>query len=226
MTLKTSITIGLAAAMLVFGVEAASAAVSPDQQKKDFWNYDARTGEKVTNSSPDLAPQDLGTLVSTSGTKSRVGARPAASFYTPQALQAMSSNWAAKGRLQSDVNFPPDVFERTVAAHIAALPNVSVYPDAFERAVNTHLATQSNVSTYRDAFERAIASRIESGPLVGHTDRYELDLPNGPVATTITGSGREIEWPQLGIGFGIGMALMIGLILALRLTRSRPLAHG
>jgi hypothetical protein len=38
-------------------------------------------------------------------------------------------------------------------------------------------------------------------------------------------SGREIEWPQIGIGFGIGLLLAAGLYLAMRFTRIRPLAH-
>ena len=32
-----------------------------------------------------------------------------------------------------------------------------------------------------------------------------------PEQVSATSSGREIEWPQLGIGFGIGIALMLGL---------------
>ncbi len=36
---------------------------------------------------------------------------------------------------------------------------------------------------------------------------------------------RDIEWPQVGIGLGIGVLLMIGLYLALKATRQRPLAH-
>lgn len=41
-----------------------------------------------------------------------------------------------------------------------------------------------------------------------------------------TSSGTEIDWPQIGIGFGIGILSVLGLILAVRLTRSRTLAHG
>jgi hypothetical protein len=37
--------------------------------------------------------------------------------------------------------------------------------------------------------------------------------------------GREIEWPQVGIGLGIGILLGLGLWLALRYSRVRPLAH-
>jgi len=44
-------------------------------------------------------------------------------------------------------------------------------------------------------------------------------------AETPSLSGREIEWSQLGIGVLIGTVFALGLILAVRFTRSRPLAH-
>ena len=37
--------------------------------------------------------------------------------------------------------------------------------------------------------------------------------------------GTEVEWPTVGIGFGIGLVLALGLYLAMRVTRTRPLAH-
>ena len=79
---------------------------------------------------------------------------------------------------------------------------------------------------YSDAHERAVSQGINSAPPAGHIDRYELDLPSGLTSVATTGTGTEIEWPQLGIGFGVGMTFVLGLILALRFTRSRPLAHG
>jgi hypothetical protein len=62
----------------------------------------------------------------------------------------------------------------------------------------------------------------------GYVDANERAVPpvsNTSVSVTPTGSGRDIEWPQLGIGFGIGIALVLGLILAMRTTRGRELAH-
>jgi hypothetical protein len=77
-----------------------------------------------------------------------------------------------------------------------------------------------------DAFERAVIANERSKPVIVVDDRFRLD-PNtgvepGPVQTTNT---RDIEWPQVGIGLGIGVLLMIGLYMALRATRQRPLAH-
>jgi hypothetical protein len=66
---------------------------------------------------------------------------------------------------------------------------------------------ETDLSTYRDGPERAV-------------------LPSAPVQTTATSdSGRQIEWPQLGIGFGLGILLAVGLWLAMRVTKFRPLAH-
>ena len=50
-------------------------------------------------------------------------------------------------------------------------------------------------------------------------------LGNPPASDSAVGSGSEIEWPQVGIGLGIGALLMIGLYLAVKGTRQRTLAH-
>jgi hypothetical protein len=69
------------------------------------------------------------------------------------------------------------------------------------------LATAAtDLSSYRDGPERAV-------------------LPAAPVQTASSDSGRQIEWQQLGIGFGLGILLVAGLWLAMRVTKVRPLAH-
>jgi hypothetical protein len=77
-----------------------------------------------------------------------------------------------------------------------------------------------------DAFERAVIANERSKPVIVVDDRFRLDPSTGgepgPVQTTNT---RDIEWPQVGIGLGIGVLLMIGLYMALKATRQRPLAH-
>ncbi|HWQ24710.1 MAG TPA: hypothetical protein VNK94_11450 [Gaiellaceae bacterium] len=102
-------------------------------------------------------------------------------------------------------------------------PSVAVAPDWFERAAQN--ALREGRAGYLDAAQRARMAPIRSGAPAGHVDRYELDLPTGPVAASPTGDGRELEWPQLGIGFGLGILLAFGLVLAARLTRFRPLTH-
>ena len=49
---------------------AAIAPATAQAQPTDFWNYDPKTGEKIANSSPGVAPEELATLSSvSSGTK-------------------------------------------------------------------------------------------------------------------------------------------------------------
>jgi hypothetical protein len=219
MTLKTSFSIGLAAAMLVLGVQTASARLTPDadqQKRTDFWNYDARTGEKTANTSPRLGPQDLAALVSTSGSDSSTAIRT------------------------------PDVFERAVAAHVAAQSNVSRYPDVVDRAVAAKLAHESSIIVSPDAVDRALASRLDQAPrpivspdAVDRAVRARADYggnrrfddrfntgSNEPAPVSATTSGDGIEWPQIGVAFGLGIMLSLGLGLALRMTRGRRLVHG
>jgi hypothetical protein len=89
--------------------------------------------------------------------------------------------------------------------------------DAWDR---TAPAPQS--STYRDAGQRSTFPVTGSD---GYVDANQRGV--GPVNPTVspTSSGTDIEWPQVGIGLGIGIALAFGLLLMLRATRQRPLAH-
>jgi hypothetical protein len=51
-------------------------------------------------------------------------------------------------------------------------------------------------------------------------------LGNAPASATAVGSDSDIGWPQLlGVGFGVGMAVLLGLVLTVRFGRSHPVAH-
>jgi hypothetical protein len=106
----------------------------------------------------------------------------------------------------------PDVVERAVAQKQGRAPTPGSYPDVVERAVAQKLGSESALGSYPDVLERAVAARETGNAL--------------PAPVRATGSGRELEWPQIGIRFGVGIVLMLGLWLALRLLRGRPLAHG
>jgi len=99
----------------------------------------------------------------------------------------------------------------------------SGYKDAFERIVEPQsikalearseglnriygLGEYAPTNSYRDAHERAVPP-----------------TPSTPVSVTV--SNRDVEWPQVGVGFGIGIVLALGLFLAMKATRQRPLAH-
>lgn len=136
----------------------------------------------------------------------------------------------------------PDAFERAVSARETGRSGLASMPDAFERAV---LASQRGpgravpadahgraalagdrgqpaVSTYPDAFER---HAYAGSTLRVVSDSHQRATPaSTPVAGPVS-TGRDIEWPQIAIGFGIGVLLSLALMTALRLGRTRPLAH-
>jgi hypothetical protein len=80
------------------------------------------------------------------------------------------------------------------------------YFHANELATAAQSGGGTDLSSYRDGPERAV-------------------LPSAPIQNASSDSGRQIEWPQLGIGFGVGILLVAGLWLAMRVTKFRPLAH-
>ena len=75
----------------------------------------------------------------------------------------------------------------------------------------------------------ASASAVGSGSEIEYPGGYPQSghgyLGNPPASASAVGSGSEIDWPQLGIGFGVGMAVLLGLILTVRIGRSHPVAH-
>ena len=143
-----------------------------------------------------------------------VGIAVAALIFVPTAL--------AEGRLagSQELSGVADVYANERAT-LVDQPVVGVVsrPDSHETATPF---------TYQDAGERA--SRISTTPtrdvvvLSGedHTSFQPVET-SAPVASS--GSGRDIAWSQLGIGLGIGVVLAFGLMLALKATRQRPLAH-
>jgi hypothetical protein len=114
----------------------------------------------------------------------------------------------------------------TFAIGLAVAALVSVQAASAQQDVSDR--AQQDPIAYSDAHQRALSgdNGTNSAPPAGHIDRYEVDLPSGPASLEATGTGTEIEWPQLGIGFGVGMVFLLGLILVVRFGRGRPLAHG
>jgi hypothetical protein len=128
------------------------------------------------------------------------------------------------GSQESSAAVAPDAFERAVAARQLNRPLVSV-PDSHDFGVQAETG-------YIDAGERALrvgrvqpATTQETPGLFGGDDNVRPSPSDVPASTPTVSSGRDVEWPQIGIGFGIGIALVLGLILALRAMRIRPLAH-
>jgi hypothetical protein len=90
---------------------------------------------------------------------------------------------------------------------------------------DSHDIVRTPESTYLDAADRA--HRIDVVVPTAFTDSADRAEPPASSVSRITVSATPdggIEWPALGLGFGLGMILMAGLWLATRTSR-RPLAH-
>jgi hypothetical protein len=100
-----------------------------------------------------------------------------------------------------------------------SVPTVVSRPDS-------HDIVRSATNGYIDASDRA--RRINTIVATAYLDAHERSAPpkgSPALSTEATGSGSDRDWPQLGIGFGLGLLLAGGLFLAMRMTKVRPLAH-
>jgi hypothetical protein len=98
------------------------------------------------------------------------------------------------------------------------------YLDAHQRAVVSGGNTPT-AALYSDAFERAMVAGQRGGASVVGDSHERVGRADTPVSGTTVSSGREIEWPQVGIGLGVGIVLALGLLLTIRFARVRPIAH-
>ena len=90
----------------------------------------------------------------------------------------------------------------------------------------TLLLQSPPMGVIRDHGDATQAKLVEQGSTsVGSSDQVALDPNSLSTPTVSASSGSEIEWPQLGIGFGLGILLVAGLWLAIRMTKGHPLAH-
>jgi hypothetical protein len=100
---------------------------------------------------------------------------------------------------------------------------VHVSPDSADRA---QALEQQRLWRMLDARERGQALSAQTGTSVPvRGERFVGDTHSSLVATSSPGSGREPDWSQLGIGFGVGLLVAFGLGLAAWVARIRPLAH-
>ena len=132
---------------------------------------------------------------------------------------AFGDNWGADRQSQTVVG-SPDAIERALAADQQRLATML---DAREQAFGTKRDVQLGTGVYPDAFERAVTANERTSGFRGD-DRFTIDPTSQPSPVSVTGDGREIQWPQVGVGFGIALVLLMGLLLALR-GRRQPLAH-
>ena len=97
-------------------------------------------------------------------------------------------------------------------------------PDGADRATALR---QEQLALMLDAREKSQTAKLDaqlaSAP---YLDLHRPFVPTTVDATMVTTSeGRPIDLLQVGLGFGIGVLLTIGLSLAVRSTRVHRLAH-
>ena len=122
---------------------------------------------------------------------------------------AFSDNWGADRQDGATVVGSPDLVDRVIAARQKELATML---DARERSLGTQRAESAKGTGTSDQFN-------------ANDNRFRTTPVNEPIEVATTGSGDEIEWPQVGFGAVLGIVLMLGLMLVLRTTRSRELAH-
>ncbi|HUG65373.1 MAG TPA: hypothetical protein VMK83_09165 [Gaiellaceae bacterium] len=139
------------------------------------------------------------------------------------AVPAWGDNWGADQRSDSLGYVNPDSADRAAALE---QQKATAAIDAREAAQTAKYEARLASTPYPDVFERAANAAIRDGRgVVVVDDRFDLHPQSVPTSVTATGSGREIDFPQVGIGLGIGLLLALGLYLALRFTHSRPVTH-
>ena len=137
--------------------------------------------------------------------------------------------------------YAPDALERAVAAEQLRQTSQPRYSDSATTAMVVHTQSSSQ-PRYSDSatasIEHAVLAREQAQREVAlqYSDRSDSadgalwasttpDVLTPVTQTSATGSGSEIEWPQIGFGLGLGILLGFGIFLAMRFIRVRPLAH-
>lgn len=125
----------------------------------------------------------------------------------------------------------PDAFGRAVAARQGP-STVSIYPDAFERTAAAHMRSRVAVDTSPrtfppDAVERMLLNRSGRPASVAASDHHDRLVSSVSQSQPVLAraSSDDIAWPEIAIGFALGLTLGLGLYAAMRLTRARELAH-
>jgi hypothetical protein len=111
------------------------------------------------------------------------------------------------------------------ADHVTAAVRIS--PDLADHAI---AARHDHLASTLDARERSFSAGRDAQPGPGtpdpaRDDHFRLNPSSIPTLAATTGTARNIEWPQIGIGFAVGVMLVVGLLLATRSIRLRQPAH-
>jgi hypothetical protein len=102
-------------------------------------------------------------------------------------------------------------------------PVIHDHGDATQANLQLQSPAMEIVRDHGDATQAKLVAQGSTS--AGSSDQVRLDPNRLSTPTVSASSGSEIEWPQLGIGFGLGILLVAGLWLAMRMTKGRPLVH-
>jgi hypothetical protein len=120
------------------------------------------------------------------------------------AVPAFGDSWGSD-RNQATVHTSPDLVDRVVAAR------------------------QNELASMLDGRERSFAAKSDATTMVSpdpvRDDRFRLAPSSISTPAATIGSARDVEWLQIGLGFGGGVLLAFALFLAMRMTRVRQPAH-
>ena len=84
---------------------------------------------------------------------------------------------------------------------------------------------EGNAVAYFYANERATLA-AQPARVLQRGDDFLRVRPEIVLTPTVSASpGSDIEWAQLGVGFGLGIVLVAGLWLTIRMTKLRELPH-
>jgi hypothetical protein len=143
---------------------------------------------------------------------------------------AYGDNWGADRQDQIAGIGSPDREDR---AFLAQQNQTATMLDTRERALGPDRGFGG--TPMLDARERAFATKqvdpaivpTDTRPLVADGgDRFRIDGSTGGVVTVgRVDSGRDVEWPAIGFGIGLGALLALGLFLLVWTGRGRTLAH-
>jgi hypothetical protein len=101
-------------------------------------------------------------------------------------------------------------------------PVIHDHGDATQAKLQLQVPPMEIIRDHGDATQAKLVQRESS---VGSRHQVRLNPNSRSTRTGSANSSSRIEWPQLGIGFGLGILLVGGLWLAMRMTKGRVLAH-
>jgi hypothetical protein len=119
----------------------------------------------------------------------------------------------------------PEVFEHGLGRAVEVPNGLWMAKNGLSRPVTERSARDPNI--------RRFSREQAEGVRLARSDRSDarrawlesMAHPAGTAALATVSSGGGIEWPQIGVGFVVGILLALGLMLSMRHTRVRALAE-